>query len=95
MEQTEEDRLRSKYIESLEFDSEEQKNNVKCQGCGGLCPVVKQNELNRLTCSEPRMKRILYLQTVIKQAEKHHIAAATAGGCIDGSAAAKMIRRRN
>jgi hypothetical protein len=41
LEQVEEmDRLRSSYIESLEFDSEQEKNNVKCQGCGSLCPLL-------------------------------------------------------
>jgi hypothetical protein len=73
LEQVEEmDRLRSSYIESLEFDSE-QKNNVKCQGCGSLCPVIKQNERNKLEVSEPRRDRIYYLQKLIEQAEKYHL----------------------
>ena len=72
MEQIEEmDRLRSSYIESLEFDNKQ--NNVKCQGCGSLYPVIKQNEFNRLTGSEPKRNRIFYLQKVIEQAEKYHI----------------------
>ena len=32
------DRLRSSYIESLEFDSEQR--HVKCQGCGTSKPVI-------------------------------------------------------
>ena len=71
------DRLRSSYIESLEFDSE-QKNNVKCQGCDNLCPVTGQNEFNKLEVSGPKRKRIYHLQKVIEQAEKYHI------GCING-----------
>ena len=77
MEKIEEmDRLRSRYIESLEFDNEQKK--VKCQGCDCLCPVIKQNEPNRLTGPSGRKRdRICHLQTVIELAEKYRM------GCIN------------
>jgi hypothetical protein len=65
------DKQREKAIESLEISGRgANKKKVKCQRCGNLQPIVKQNDSKRLLPSV-NSGRITYLRKRIKWVENH------------------------
>jgi hypothetical protein len=62
------DKQRSKAIESLEISDDG--GHVKCQGCGNLQPIIKDNTKLITTANSGR---IYNLQTRIRHAEKYNV----------------------